>query len=49
LTLNSSKRESVLLRQPGEGRNLRMGHSVRHQYLFTLAVIDKRLGLAEFQ
>src|SRR2546426_11304129 len=49
LTFEHSNRWSVLLRQPGEGRNLRMGHSVGHQYLFPLAVVCNGLSLAELQ
>src|SRR5262249_41777482 len=47
LTLDRSNRRRVFLRQPGEDRDLRMGHSVGHQYRFTLAVVGQRVGLTE--
>ena len=49
LTLDRSYRRLILLRQPGEGRNLRMRHSVGHPYLIPLGVIGQSLDLAELQ
>src|SRR5947209_12294443 len=42
LTLDRPDGRRILLRQPGEGRNLRMRHSVGHQDRFTLGVIGDR-------
>ena len=39
LTVERSNRRLSSVRQPGEYRNLRMGHSVGHQNLFPLAVV----------
>src|SRR2546422_13173 len=44
-----SDRRRILLCQPGKGRNLRMGQSVRHEILFSLAVVGNRLDLAKSQ
>ena len=49
LTLDRSYRRLILLRLPGEGRNLRMGHSVRHPDLIPPFVVRQRLHFAEFQ
>ena len=49
LTFERADRWSIFLRQPGESRNLRMNHSVGHEYLFAFAVVNQRLCLAEFQ
>src|SRR5437867_1158027 len=49
LACDRSNRRRIVLRQPGEGRNLRMDHSVRYQYLFPFAVIDQSLGFTESQ
>src|SRR5207244_7038805 len=42
LTVERSNRRLSSVRQPGEYRNLRMGHSVGHQNLFPLAVVDRK-------
>ena len=49
LTIDHTDRRRVFLRQPGEGRNLRMGHSVRHEQLIALAVVGNRFDLSELQ
>src|SRR4030095_7068116 len=49
LSFQHASGRRIFPRQPGEGRNLRMRHSVRHQYFFALGVIRYRLRLAEFQ
>ncbi len=49
LAFQNSNGRRILLRQPGEDRNLRMSHSVRHQYLFAFTVVGDGLSLAEFQ
>src|SRR5438309_1967987 len=49
LTFERPSRRRIFPRQPGEGRDLRMVHSVRHQILFPLAVVRYRLRLAEFR
>ncbi len=49
LSFQCPKSRRILLRQPGEGRNLRMRHSVGHQYLVAFRVISYGLGLAKLQ
>src|SRR5881396_313963 len=49
VTLDRSYWRLILLRHPGEGRNLRMGHSVRHPDLLSPGVIRQRLHFAELQ
>src|SRR5213080_451246 len=49
LSLEHSNRRCIFLCQPGESRNLRMSHSVRHQDLFALTVVDESLGFAKSQ
>ena len=38
---------SSVFRQPGEYRNLRMRHSIRHQDLLTLGVVGQRMRIAK--
>jgi len=47
LSRNGANRSSISIRQPGEDRNLRMGHSVRHEYLLSFRVIGRRIGVAD--
>src|SRR5881628_1921774 len=49
LTFDFSNRLRVFIRQPGECRNLRMGHSVRHQDLFPLRVVGHGMRIAYTQ
>ena len=49
LAFDLTHRLCVLIRQPGECRNLRMGHSVGHQDLFALGVVRYRMGIADAQ
>ena len=49
LTFDRSDRRLILIRLPGECRNLRMGHSVRHPDLIAAFVIRQRLHFSEFQ
>ncbi len=47
LTFKLTSRNCVFPRQPGESRNLRMHHSVRHQDFLPVRIISKRGGPAE--
>jgi hypothetical protein len=49
LTFQRSDWWCIFPRQPGEGRNLRMVHSIRHQDLLPHGVVHQGLGLAESQ
>src|SRR5207253_10980578 len=49
LPVDSSGRRLCSICQPGKCRNLRMGHSVRHQNLLALAVIADSAGVADHQ
>src|SRR5262249_1834075 len=49
LALQDSYRWCIFPRQPSEGRDLRMVHSIRNQDLFPDAVVGQRLGFAESQ
>jgi len=42
---NSSNRRRITIRQPGECRNLRESHSVRHQNLIAFGVVRQRAML----
>ena len=48
-TFQFASSNRILLRQPGEGRNLRMHHSVRHQNLLPVRIIGNGRGPAERQ
>src|SRR5258708_23413246 len=37
----------IPVRQPGERRNTRLGHSIRNQDLFALAIVGRGLRIAE--
>jgi len=47
LTFDLSNWLCIFIRQPGECRNLRMRHSVRHQDLLTLGVVRDGMGIAD--
>jgi hypothetical protein len=49
LTFEFASGNCILFRQPGESRNLRMHHSVRHQDFFPVRVIRDGGGSAESQ
>ena len=49
LPFNLPNRRLVSVRHPGEGRDLRMRHSVRNQNLFAFGVIGHRAGIADHQ
>jgi hypothetical protein len=49
LAFDLSNRLRVLIRQPGEYRNLRMRHSVRNQDLLPLRVVGDRVGITYTQ
>src|SRR5205823_9019238 len=49
LAVYSSGRRLCSVRQPGERRNLRMGHSVRHQNLAPLRIISDGPGITDIE